>query len=237
METEVVVEGLDVEKPLLITSFPGIGLVGTIATAHFIMELQLESIGVIESDVLPPVASLFEGVVLPPIRIYQSRDLGFVLVHSDVPILPQVAYEISKKIVSWALQIEARRLYSLAGVATFEDKKRVFGAATQKELLDEIKDHVEIFKTGTISGIAGSILNECVARKFPGVVLLGETAGFNPDPRAAASVVEAMNRIFGWEVSVEKLIKEAEIIEAQMQKLAEQTRAHEMRKEELPMYG
>ncbi len=237
METEVVVEGLDVEKPLLITSFPGIGLVGTIATAHFIMELQLESIGVIESDVLPPVASLFEGVVLPPIRIYQSRDLGFVLVHSDVPILPQVAYEISKKIVSWALQIEARRLYSLAGVATFEDKKRVFGAATQKELLDEIKDHVEIFKTGTISGIAGSILNECVARKFPGVVLLGETTGFNPDPRAAASVVEAMNRIFGWEVSVEKLIKEAEIIEAQMQKLAEQTRAHEIRKEELPMYG
>ncbi len=237
METEVVVEGLDVEKPLLITSFPGIGLVGTIATAHFIMELQLESIGVIESDVLPPVASLFEGIVLPPIRIYQSRDLGFVLVHSDVPILPQVAYEISKKIVSWALQIEARRLYSLAGVATFEDKKRVFGAATQKELLDEIKDHVEIFKTGTISGIAGSILNECVARKFPGVVLLGETAGFNPDPRAAASVVEAMNRIFGWEVSVEKLIKEAEIIEAQMQKLAEQTRAHEIRKEELPMYG
>jgi len=238
LETEIIVDKVDVRNPVLITSFPGIGLVGTIATAHFIMELQLENIGVVESKLLPPVASLFEGVVLPPIRIYQSTDMGFVLIHSDVPIIPQIAYDMSRRIVQWAAEINAHRLYSLAGVATFEDKKRVFGAATQKELLDEIKNHVEIFKTGTISGIAGSILNECVAKKFPGIVLLGETVGFNPDPRAAASLIEAMNKILGWQISVEKLIKEAEMIEAQMQKLAEQARIHEgMRREELPMYG
>ncbi len=238
LESEIIVDRVDVKNPILITSFPGIGLVGTIATAHFIMELQPENVGILDSKLLPPVASLFEGVVLPPIRIYQSVDMGFVLIHSDVPIVPQIAYDISKRIVQWAMEIEAKRLYSLAGVATFEDKKRVFGAATKKELLEEIKDHVEIFKTGTISGIAGSILNECVAQKFPGIVILGETAGFNPDPRAAASVVEAMNKIMGWEISVEKLIKEAEMIEAQMQKLAEQARMHEgVGKEELPMYG
>ena len=142
--------------------------------------------------------------------------------------------------MDWAISIDAKRIYSLAGIATFEDKRRVFGAATQKELLNEIKDYVEIFKTGTISGVAGSILNECVAKKFPGLVLLGETLGFNPDPRAAAEVVEVLNKMFGWEVSTEKLIKEAEIIEAQMQKLAEQARVQEEkvgRKEEFPMYG
>ncbi len=235
---EIFVDKVDVRNPILITSFPGIGLVGTIASAHFITELKLERIGVIESRLLPPVASLLDGVVLPPIRIYQSEELGFILIHSDVPIIPEVTYEMSKKIVKWAIEINARRIYSLAGVATFEDKKRVFGAATQRELLDEIKEHVEIFKTGTISGIAGSILNECVAKKFPGIVLLGETIGFNPDPRAAANVIEAMNKIMGWNVNVEKLLKEAEVIEAQMQKLAEQARAHETRvREELPMYG
>ncbi len=238
LETEIIVDRVDVRKPVLITSFPGIGLVGTIATAHFIMELQLENIGVVESKLLPPVASLFEGLVLPPIRVYQSVDMGFVLIHSDVPIVPQIAYDMSRRIVQWASEINAQRLYSLAGVATFEDKKRVFGAATQKDLLDEIKDHVEIFKTGTISGIAGSILNECVAKKFPGIALLGETTGFNPDPRAAASLVDAINKIMGWNVNVEKLIKEAEMIEAQLQKLAEQARMQEgVRREELPMYG
>ncbi|MET1125023.1 MAG: proteasome assembly chaperone family protein [Archaeoglobaceae archaeon] len=237
MEVDIVVEGLSVENPLLITSFPGIGLVGTIATAHFILELKLDSVGVVESEAVPPIATLFEGVVLPPIRIYESRQHNFVLIHSDVPIPPMFAYGLSRKIVEWAGEIGARRIFSLAGVATFEDKKRVFGAATSKELLKEIEGHVEIFRTGTISGIAGSILNECVARKLPGIVLLGETVGFNPDPRAAANVIEVMNKMFGWEISVKRLIEEAQFIEAQMQKLAEQTRAQEVRKEELPMYG
>ncbi len=236
--TEIFVDKIDVKNPILITSFPGIGLVGTIASAHFITELNLERIGVIESRLLPPIASLLDGIVLPPIRIYQSTDLGFVLIHSDVPIIPEVTYEMSKKIVKWAMEIGAKRIYSLAGVATFEDKKRVFGAATQKELLDEIKDYVEIFKSGTLSGIAGSILNECVAKKFPGIALLGETVGFNPDPRASANLIEALNKIMGWNISVEKLLKEAEVIEAQMQRLAEQARVHEAKvREELPMYG
>ncbi|RLI81484.1 proteasome assembly chaperone family protein [Archaeoglobales archaeon] len=238
LDTEIIVDGIEVEKPVLITSFPGIGLVGTIASAHFILELNLEAVGVIESKLLPPVASLFDGVVLPPVRIYQSKDMGFVLIHSDVPVIPQIAYDMSRTIVQWAGEIGAKRIYSIAGVATFEDKRRVFGAATKKELLEEIKEHVEIFKTGTISGIAGSILNECVAKKFPGIALLGETGGFNPDPRAAASLIKAMNKILSWNINVEKLIKEAEIIEAQMQKLAEQARMHEgVKREELPMYG
>ena len=238
MDTKVVVDRVDVENPIVFTSFPGIGLVGTIASSHLIMELNLEWIGVVESKDLPPVATLMDGIILPPVRVYQSSELGFVLIHSDVPIFPHIAYEMSEKILDWVMEIKARRIYSLAGVATFEDKKRVFGAATSKELLDEIKDYVEIFKSGTISGIAGSILNECVARKFPGLALLGETLGFNPDPRAAAEVINVLNRMFGWSISVEKLIKEAELIEAQMQKLAEQTRMQEMgKKEELPMYG
>ncbi len=238
METKIVAERVDVEKPVVFTSFPGIGLVGTIASSHMITELNLEWIGVVESKDLPPVASLMDGIILPPVRIYQSVDLGFVLIHSDVPILPYIAYEMSEKILDWVMEINAKRIYSLAGVATFEDKKRVFGAATSKELLEEIKGYVEIFKSGTISGIAGSLLNECVARKFPGLALLGETLGFNPDPRAAAEVINVLNRMFGWSISVEKLIKEAELIEAQMQKLAEQTRMQEMgKREELPMYG
>ncbi|AEA47269.1 proteasome assembly chaperone family protein [Archaeoglobus veneficus] len=236
---EILVEGVDVDKPVILTSFPGIGLVGTILAAHFITELKPEQIGMIESEMLPPIATLMEGVIQPPIRIYQSREHNFILIHSDVPIIPEIAYDMSRKIVDWAASINATKIFSIAGIATLEGKHRVFGAATSKELLDELKDYVEIFRSGTISGIAGSILNECVAKKFPGMALLGETLGFNPDPRAAAEVINVLNNMFGWNVNVEKLIKEAEIIEAQMQKLAEQTKMQEQaaKKEELPMFG
>jgi len=240
METKILVEDIDVEKPVVLTSFPGIGLVGTITAAHYVSELNLEPVGLIESEMLLPIALAADGVIQPPVRVYQSKEKNFVLIHSDVPIIPELAYEMSKKIVEWAASIETSRILSIAGVATFEgDKRRVFGAATTKELLDEIKDYVEIFKNGTISGIAGSILNECVARKFPGFAILGETMGFNPDPRAAAQVVNVLNSMFGWDINVEKLLKQAEIIEAQLQKLADQTRMHEqvVKREELPMFG
>ncbi len=236
-ETKIFVERLDVKNPVLITSFPGIGLVGTIATGHFILELDLEPIGVIESKMLPPIATLYEGIIQPPIRIYQCIERNFTLIHSDVPIHPGIAYDLSNAIIDWALSIEASRIISIAGLTTFEDKKRVFGAATTKEILEEIKGFVEIFKSGTISGIAGSLMNECFARKFPAFTLLGETASFNPDPRAAAEVINVLNKMYNWNIPIEKLIKEAEIIEAQMQKLAEQTKMQETPKEYHPMYG
>jgi len=72
-ETEIIAEKPSVKNPVLITSFPGIGLVGTIATAYFINELKLENLGILDSKLLPPIASLYEGVVLPPIRIYESK--------------------------------------------------------------------------------------------------------------------------------------------------------------------
>jgi uncharacterized protein len=239
-KAEIVIHDLKVKEPVLLTSFPGIGLVGTIATAHFVTELGLEHKGVIGSELLPPIATLIDGVIAPPIRIYESEELNMVLIHSDIPIGMEMATPLSQEIVRWARSINVTRIYSLAGVATFEGKHRVFGAATTKKLLEEIKGHVEIFKTGTISGLAGSILNECVFEGFPGLALLGETLGFNPDPRAAAQIIEVLNNLLGWEVGVERLIQEAEFIETQMQKLAEQTRIQEekaTRKEEYPMYG
>jgi uncharacterized protein len=179
-------------------------------------------------------------VIAPPIRLYESAEYNAILIHSDIPIALEISGLLSQEIVNWAKSINATKIYSLAGVATFEGKHRVFGAATTKELLDEIKDHVEVFRTGTISGLAGSILNECVYQDFPGFALLGETSGFNPDPRASAQIIEVLNNILGWSIGVDRLIKEAEFIETQMQKLAEQTRIQEQkvsRKEEFPMYG
>lgn len=239
--TEVVVEKLDVKDPIVVTGFPGVGLVGTIASAHIVNEYNLEPIGFIESGKLPPVATLMDGVAVPPIRIYQLVDNGIVLVHSDVPISHEIVYDLVTSIVDWAASVNAKKLYSIAGVATFEGKNRVFGAATNKELLEEIKDNVEIFTTGTITGAPGSLLNECVMKKYPGLILLGETYGSNPDPRAAAEIVKVLNKIFGLDVSTERLLEEAEYIEAQMQKLADQTREQEEKepsaKKEFPMFG
>ena len=121
------------------------------------------------------------------------------------------------------------------------EQHRVFGAVSTKELLDRIKEKVEIFELGTITGITGSIMNECRIRKMPAICLLGETASVEPDPRAAIATVETLNKIYDLGVSTAKLAEQADQIEVQMHQLAQQLKAASPEEQQLPkefpMYG
>jgi len=117
-------------------------------------------------------------------------------------------------------------------------EKRVFGVSTNEISLKRIEDKVLILPMGSISGIPGSILTECKVREIPAIGLLGETIQ-SPDPRAAASVIGALNKIYGFDVDVSPLLEQATEIEATMQKMAEQVQQTEqpVKKDYLPMYG
>ena len=58
---------------------------------------------------------------------------------------------------------------------------------------------------GFITGISGGILNECLLRKIKGITLLVKANKINADPIAAATLVEAVNRMYDLEVSTENL--------------------------------
>ena len=52
--------------------------------------------------------------------------------------------------------------------------------------------------------------------------MLGETRSANPDPRSAAEVVKALNKLYGWDVKIEPLLEQADEIEQMLHKLSEQ---------------
>lgn len=229
------------ENPVLIEGFPGIGLVGNIASQQIIDELKMEYVGSIDSRHFPPIAVLYEGLINMPVRIYESTEHKMVIVVSDIPINPVVAYDISRALLTWAKSINAKEIVSLAGIATMSEDHKVFGAATTLEMLDRIRDKVELFQMGTISGISGSIMAECLVRGMPAISLLGSTMSQNPDPRAAAVVIDVLNILYEYGINTEGLIEQAEKIEVEMQRLAEDVRTTEQPttgpRKEFPMYG
>ena len=131
----------------------------------------------------------------------------------------------------------------LAGITVMGDEHRVFGAVSQQELLDKIKDKAEVFELGTITGITGSIMNECRIKNLPAICLLGETASAEPDPRAAIATIETLNKIYNLGVSTVKLSEQAEQIEVQMGQLAQQMKAatpeeqQSQMPKDFPLYG
>ncbi|MCD4808655.1 MAG: proteasome assembly chaperone family protein [Methanosarcinales archaeon] len=237
---KIITKPLSLENPIIVEGFPGIGLVGNIASQHLIDELDMEYVGSMESKYFPPIAVLFNGIINMPVRIYQSKDHNILTVISDIPIHPTISYEVSKVLVDWAQSINVKEIVSIAGIATMSSEEKVFGAATNHDMLDKIKDHVEIFQVGTISGISGSVMTECVMRNIPAISLLGETNSPNPDPRAAASVISILKIIYGLPIDTENLMDQAEQIEVELQKLAEQVKTSEegeQPRREFPMYG
>jgi len=235
-DIKIIANSPSAKNPVVLMGFPGSGLVGSIALQYLIDKMDFTQIGTMTSKYLPPVAMMAGGLINAPIRFYEKND--FMAVISDVPIHPAICYEISNALMDWFSGFEPGEVVVVAGIITNETEKRVFGVATNEETLSKINDATEILTMGSISGAGGSILTECKIREIPAIGLLGETINA-PDPRAAVSVIETMNKLFELGVSTKELEEQAIEIEAQMQKLAEQIREHDdvPKKEHLPMYG
>ena len=239
-DVKITVDEIKSTEPILIEGFPGIGLVGNIASQQIIEELSMEYIGSMESRYFPPIAVLYEGLINMPVRIYESAEHNLIMVVSDIPISPSASYDVSKVLIEWASSVGVKEVISIAGIATMADEAKVFGAATTGEMLEKIENDVEVFQMGTISGISGSIMSECFMQGIPAISLLGATRSQNPDPRAAAAVIGVLKSIYGYSIDTESLIEQAERIEVEMQKLAEDVRTTEQSpspRKEFPMYG
>ncbi|MGZ7132775.1 MAG: proteasome assembly chaperone family protein [Halobacteriota archaeon] len=223
----IVEEEVSSKNPVILEGFPGIGLVGNIVATQIASELKMKQIGTIESRLFPPITVLFDGLAHAPVRIYEDPQNNFIVVLSDILIHPMIAYDIGKAVINWAQSLNARLNIPIAGIATMREERAVYAAATGAEQLNLVKDKAETLVTGSISGIAGSIMNESYISKLPALCLLGETQGPTPDPRAAARVIDVINDLMQLNISTQKLVEEADQIETELHKLAEQVQGAE----------
>lgn len=237
---QIIADNIESKNPIIMGGFPGMGLVGNIVTQYLIDQLNMQPRGRVDSRLFPPIAILYGGIVKGPVRIYENAEKGIVIIFSDIPIDPIISREVGKAIISWATPLKPREVISIAGLATSGEEHKVYGAATTQASLDRIKTKVEVFEMGTITGVPGVMLNECMNNGIEAVCVLGETRGPNPDPRAAIHVVEALNGIYGFGIPIEPMKEQAEQIEQMLHKLSEQIGEAEARtgKEATPgMYG
>lgn len=225
-------KAVDMDGSTAIEAFPGVGLVGHIAGSYMISALKMEMIGYITSENLPPLSIVFEGDIIPPLRLYTHKTL--VLFIADIPIPEEAVYEIANCIAEYMKKKGIKRSISLAGVGTGKQGEKVYGAATDKNLLKDTK--VEPLKIGSIVGASGALLLECKNLGIPGIGLLAETFGNVPDPRASAMLVEELGRILDLKIDVGPLLEEAESVEERYEQMLEELRRKEETGEYVPMY-
>jgi len=209
----------DVKDAIVLEGSPELGLIGNILGWLLVEELNMEQIGYIDSKEFPPLAVLYKGVAIHPFRIY-SKD-GIVLFLSDFIIPPNVSYDMSNAIVNWMERNNSKGLITFNSMVVMEKTDTVAAAANSEEALKDLdKYDLPILPFGNINGLSGALLTRAAIKNIPASCLFGEVLNQYPDPRAAASIVNVLNKMLDIDVNAQPLLKEADEIEERLKELA-----------------
>ena len=202
------------KKPVVINGLPDVGLVGLLAASHMITSLRLEEVGAIESDFLPPMIVLHDGIPKSPIRIFAGNSLAVIISETAIPV--PLIRPLANGLVEWALDKSASLVLSLGGMAVANrqdiDAPKVFAALSEKGLESKLNGAAEVLEEGYIVGAYGLILRRCMETSLPAIALLTQSYYNYPDPEAAAAAVFAVNKILQLNIDVSNLLKRGEEI-------------------------
>jgi len=228
----------------MLIGLPDVGLVGLIATSYLISELDLEEIAYMDSDLLPPVVVLHEGLPHAPLRIYGNKN--FIAVISELAISARALHTVMRTLVDWGQTKKVKMIVSMGGIP-IENRQvitepKVYGAASSKELLDMLgKKELSILNEGYMVGPQALAMRYSAEKKISAIALLAQSFYNYPDPEAAAMTLKELSKITEIKIDVSKLLEQGEEIRLKardIMKRTQQEMTHMKKSQEydLPLY-
>ena len=211
-------------NPIIFAGFVGAGLVGPLSVGHIIKKLGMKEIGYMRSKYLPPSTVFIQGRLRHPFRFYSNDDGTICSIICEITLRMEGLYTIVAAILDWAKEKGSNEIIILDGVASEKHDDKAYCAA-EEDLCRVMADkEISMIPQGFITGIPGGILNECLLREIQGVALLANKE--NVDPDAAATLVEAVNRLYDTKIDTDDLRKEKEQIGADFSELSKKYVEH-----------
>ena len=227
------------KNPIIITGFPGFGLVGTIATEFLIDHLETEQIGKIWMDDIPAMVAVHEGKVVEPLGLFYSKQFNVVIVHG-ITAVQGIEWKVANAILKIARDLKAKEIVSLEGVGSpvpSEDIKAFFYTDDKKAKTKLERIGIGPLKEGIIMGVTGALMLR--GEKMVNTSFFADTHSSLPDSKAAAKIIEVLDKYLGLKVDYKPLLDQAEKFEAKLQGLMSksQTAASEQVKKNLSYVG
>lgn len=238
------------EKPVLIEGLPGVGNVGKLAAEHLLDQLKAKKFADIYSMYFPPQVVVDEEGITKLVNneLYYSQADGkhpdlIILVGDYQGLTPEGQYDLSDHVLQIAKKFGVETIFTLGGygIGKMVEQPRVLGAATSKDLVEEMKSKGVIFSKGEpgsgIVGASGLLLGLGKIYGLKAICLMGETSGYFVDPKGAEAVLRILAAILNVEIDFSELESKAEQIDLITSKLKEIESPVEPRKEDLGYIG
>lgn len=240
----------ELEEPILIEGLPGVGNVGKLAAEHLLDQIDAVKFADIYSKHFPPQVIVDdEGVIkLVNNELFYSKGEGgrpdlILLIGDYQGLTPEGQYELSDHVLDVAKQFGVKKIFTLGGygIGKMVEEPRVLGAATDEELVEQMKEKGVVFSRGEpgsgIVGASGLLLGLGKVYGLKAVCLMGETSGYFVDPKGAEAVLRVLAEILKVEIDFSDLEDKAEQIDIITSKLKEIEAPQEPKREDLGYIG
>ena len=214
------------KKPLnctIIEGFPGFGLVGTIASEFLIEHLQTEQIGKILFNDMPAMVALHESKIVEPLGIFYNKKYNLIILHA-ITAATHYEWDMAATLEKLAIQLKAKEIISLEGVGTAEDSEgsKVFFYSNNEKNAKRFKSAgMEPLKEGIIIGVTGAVLLR--VEKFPISCIFAETHSNIPDSKAAANMVQALDKYIEMNIDSKPLLEQAQKFEEKIKTILQKS--------------
>jgi len=207
------------KNPIILEGFPGFGLVSTIATEYLLNHLNAEKIGKFVIEEIPPTVAVQKGVIIEPVGIFYVKKYNLVILHSLTPAAG-IEWGIADLVVKLGKELKAKEILCIEGIGSMSGKNNAFFISNKDSLAAKIskKTGMGPLKDGIIMGVTGAlILHKTILTNG----FFVETHSNLPDSRAAARMVEILDKYLGLKVDPKPLLKQAEEVETKIKDLVE----------------
>ena len=220
------IKKVKLNSPIIFAGFVGAGLVGSLAISHIIEDLKMEEIGLMRSKYLPPSTVFMKGRLRHPFRFYANKKGTICAIICEITLRMEGLYSLVSAILDWAEKKGSKEIVILDGIPSEEHDNKAYCAAKEDLIRMMADKDISMIPQGFITGIPGGILNECIIRKIQGITLLAKANRTLPDPEAASTLIEALNRFYDMKIDTTNLEKEKERIHSEFKELSQKYVKH-----------
>jgi predicted ATP-grasp superfamily ATP-dependent carboligase len=204
------------KNPIIIEGFPSFGLVGTITTEFLLEHLKAELIGEFQYNELGSIAAIHKGKLVNPMAIWHVPGKNIVILHTILNV-KGFEWELADEIIKMAAKMKAREIIGLEGVATDDqagDIKIYYYGDKKLESAGALP-----VKESIIMGVSAALM-----LKYKKVNCIFAAAHSQlPDSKAAAKLIEVLDKYLGLKVDYHPLLKQAEEFEDKIKTIIQQS--------------
>lgn len=208
----------------LLCGFSEFGLAGLTTANYLVDRLDLEQVGHIEVEQLPPIAPFENGTPRRHTRLFSRPEVDLTVLVGELFVPPGAATAFGNAIVDWAERRAVEEVVVTSGVPVAhgpEDHRAFYVAdrAYQAARLDDVD--LAPMGGGFLDGVNGAIVSRGIGTDLRTAVITTPAHAQAPDVEAALRLVDAVDDIYDLGVDTAPLEGFAEEVSSYYGELAD----------------